>query len=307
MNHKNVVITGATSFISTALMRRLLKEDISCIFAVVALDSSRKEKLCFSDRIQIIESDLADIDRITLEKNMPIDAIFHIGWSSRFENSRYNLEGQMQNVTYLEKVILLAQKMGCQKIIGVGSQAECGRVFQPISESTVDHPETAYGIAKCVAYEKGMELCQKYGIRFFWPRILSAYGPDDKLHTFIMSCLNAAVYNKEILLTKCEQIWDYIYVDDVADALVRIAEQGTPGVKYTVASGQAKKLEKYLFEIAEITENPSLVKAVGKKEYADAQVMYLVGDISKLREDTGFTPKISFKEGIKETIARNFR
>ncbi len=136
---------------------------------------------------------MRDIDKLDTNHIGFVDVIYHIGWSSRFSNQRYNVEGQMQNVTYLGKVINLARKIECKRILGIGSQAECGRVFEPISELTPDYPETAYAIAKCHAYERGMKQCEKYGIDFYWPRLLSAYGPGDKMYTMIMSCLDAAI------------------------------------------------------------------------------------------------------------------
>lgn len=306
MSVRKIIVTGATSFIGKALIEKLLEDEKYEIYAVVAPDSLRKDNICKSERIQVIEAYLEDIDRIDTNYIDSVDMIYHIGWSSRFSNPRYNLEGQMQNVSCLEKVISLGRKIECNKIIGVGSQAECGCVSEPISESTPNHPETAYAVAKCHAYEKGMELCERYGMDFYWPRLLSAYGPGDRMHTMIMSCLDAAIHKKKAEFTKCEQIWDYIYVDDVADALLGVADRGVPGIKYTIASGRGRKLADYLSEIAEITDAPTLLEGIGKKEYADGQVMYLVGDISRLISDTGFQPKVSFSDGIRATIATDF-
>lgn len=305
MNNGKVVITGATSFIGNALIRRFLARNDYEIIAVVRPNSLRRSSIGTSERVKIVESDLEGIDKVD-EKLYDAEALFHVGWSSDFENARYNLEGQMQNVAYLEKVFLLAREINCRKIIVVGSQAECGRVSSPISELTPDNPETAYAIAKCRAYERGMELCGKYGINLYWPRLLSAYGPNDKMRTLIMSCLDAATRKNEICLTKCEQIWDYIYVDDVAEALIKIMDKGVPGIKYTIASGKGRRLSDYISEIAEISQSPLLLNGIGKKEYSNDQVMYLVGDISRLRADTGFDASVTFRRGIEEILRYNF-
>lgn len=306
MKKKTVIVTGATSFIGNALIRQLLKEDGCKIYAVVSPNSCRKDSICKSDGLEILESDLSDIDQIMPGRTETVDAIYHIGWSSRFENPRYNFDGQMLNVGYLEKVIALAERLGCKKVSGVGSQAECGRVGEPITEKTPDYPETAYAEAKCRAYERGMDLCGKHGIQFFWPRLLSAYGPNDKKRTMVMSCLHAAIYKEKIEFTGCEQIWDYIYVDDVANALIGIVERGQCGVKYPIASGKGRKLVEYITEIAEITDAPFLMDGIGAKPYAKDQVMYLVGNIERLQEDTGFVPKTDFKQGIQNIISKNF-
>lgn len=267
MSDRKVIITGATSFIGQALIEKILQFQQYEIIAVVASDSLRKGDIPGSDRVHIVESDIKNIDMIDVKNMDSVEIIYHIAWSSRFSNPRYNREGQLQNVDYLEKVINLGRKLDCKKIMGIGSQAECGRVSEPITELTPDFPENAYAVAKCRAYERGMTLCEKYGIDFYWPRILSAYGPGDRRHTMIMSCLTAAVHNQKIEFTKCEQMWDYVYVGDVADALMGIADRGIPGIKYTVASGQRKKLSDYIEEIARITDAPFLLEGIGKKEY----------------------------------------
>lgn len=304
-NNKKVIVTGATSFIGSALIRQL-KKGSGGILAVVSPDSPRKNRIHQSDSVKIVECDLANFDRLKVDDKEQVETIFHIGWSNRFHNARYNTEGQLRNVEYLKKVIVMADKVGCKKILGVGSQAECGRISSVLSETTPDQPETAYAVAKCQAYAKGMELCGRYGIEFFWPRLLSAYGPGDKMRTMIMSCLSAATYKKKIEFTKCEQIWDYIYVDDVADALIKIVNKGVPGVKYTIASGQGRPLKDYICDIAEITGASWILEGIGKREYAEDQVMYLTGNIQRLTEDTGFEPKVSFKKGIEETLRVDF-
>lgn len=305
INRIKVVVTGATSFIGKALIRQLIERQYEVI-AIVRPDSQRKASLATYEGVQIIEVDLEHLLQIDYKVIKGCVGIFHVGWYSDFENSRYNLEGQLHNVKYLENVIELSRRIQCKKIVCIGSQAECGRVEGSLSEKTPDNPETAYAVAKCRAYDVGMILCEKYKIDLLWPRLLSAYGPDDKSRTMIMSCLDAAVNKKEIAFTACEQIWDYIYVDDVANALICIFERGAHGVKYSIASGHGKKLEEYIHDIARITGNKRILAGIGMLEYAPKQVMHLVGDIQRLRKDTGFEPIVTFEEGIKRTLEANF-
>lgn len=305
-DRKKVLITGATSFIGNALIRQILLKSNYGIIAISRCSSARRESIEQNERVKVIECNLDDLDSLDVQSAGNIEIIFHVAWSSDFPNPRYNLEGQLQNVIYLEKVIRLAQNNSCKKIVCIGSQAECGRVEGLISEQTPSAPETAYGIAKCRAYEYGMELCSKLGIELFWPRLLSAYGPNDKKRTMIMSCLDAAINKHRISFTRCEQIWDYIYVDDVADALIAIGERGKSGVKYSIASGMGRKLSEYIIDIVDITGCNLILEGIGNKEYNQNQVMYLVGDITKLTKDTGFFPQISFKRGIQNTILMNF-
>lgn len=296
-----VIITGATSFIGIALIDLLQKEGF-LITAIIRPNSNRKWLLHqLYPKIQIHECSLADLDKVELSTKK-IDALFHIGWFSDFPNSRHNLNGQMQNVKYCLNAVKLAHKYQCNTFLSIGSQAECGITSVPLNSTTPEHPETAYAHAKCIAYEKTADLCQTYGIRQYWPRLLSAYGSFDRKSTLIMSCIHACKEKTYLKLTPAEQLWDYIYIQDVAEALLAVWKYGIPGKKYSIASGNGKKLKEYIAEIAEIMEYEQLLNGIGDKNYDTQQVMHLVGDIQELTDDTGFIPKWDFKKGVKETI-----
>lgn len=298
---KKVIVTGATSFIGIALIALFRKRGDE-VTAVVRPGSSRRLLL---DRLypdlEILECQLSELSEMRLPME-EYDALFHIGWDSNFPDSRYNLAGQMQNVEYCMKAVELAHRYQCSSFLCVGSQAECGRVCNPIDSMTPDHPETAYARAKCIAYERTADLCRRYGMRQYWPRLLSAYGPFDRESTLIMSCIRACREGRQLQLTPAEQIWDYVYVEDAAEALIAVWERGDPGRKYAIASGQGRELREYITEIAGITGYPQLLDGIGKRDYADRQVMYLVGNISELTKDTGFVPGWDFTGGIRKTI-----
>lgn len=298
---KRVIVTGATSLIGIALLALLRERGISAA-AIVRPDSTRGALLRgLYPELQIWECSLEELDKAVLSADT-YDALFHIGWSSDFPDSRYNLEGQMQNVEYCLKAVRLADRYQCGSFLCVGSQAECGRVLAPLDSATPPHPETAYAQAKCVAYEKTADLCRRYGIRQYWPRLLSTYGPFDRESTLIMSCIRACREGTCPELTRAEQIWDYIYVRDAAEALLAVLEYGVPEKRYAIASGKGKKLKEYIAEIAREADYQRLLEGIGRKDYAAGQVMYLTGNIGELTADTGFLPKWDFTRGIRETL-----
>ena len=102
-------------------------------------------------------------------------------------------------------------------------------------------------------------------------------------------------------MTAGEQMWDYLYADDAAEALYRMAMFGQNGAVYTVGSGESKQIREYV-EILRDAINPALPIEFGAVPYAQDQVMYLKADISELTSDTGFLPRTDFKTGIRKTI-----
>lgn len=299
---KTYILTGATSFIGLAIIRALANVDARIV--ALSRPNSTRKKFLLNAGITVVESELSTLQCVDLSKEIGrADVFIHIGWNSDFENSRYNLEGQIKNVDFTLDAIYLAHMCKCGTFVGIGSQAECGVLNTPISELTPENPLNAYAEAKCICYEKGFKLAKELGMKFCWPRLLSAYGPYDRSTTMIASCVEAALKKQKMQFTGCEQFWDYIYVDDVAGALLAIAQKGYEGVRYPISSGKGRLLKEYIEIIANETNFPELIDGVGKRAYVEGQPMYLLGNITRLIEDTGFIPNIEFEMGIQKYIA----
>ena len=170
-----------------------------------------------------------------------------------------------------------------------------------ISDAVPKNPVTGYGIAKLDACRMGKILCEQYGIRHSWGRIVSTYGPRDNAYTMVMSSIINMLDGKRMQFTKGEQTWDYLYGGDCSRAFYLIGKYGKHGKAYTIGSGQTRQLKDYITAIRD-TVAPSLEIGLGEREYYPNQVMHLCADITELKEDTGFEPEVSFEEGIRRTV-----
>ena len=90
--------------------------------------------------------------------------------------------------------------------------------------------------------------------------------------------------------------WTKMY-KQFAEVILLIATKGISGKTYPLGSGNGRKLSEYVEDIRQII-NPSVEIRYGVKEYYPHQPMYLVADISELKEDTGWAPKMPFQKGI---------
>lgn len=145
-------------------------------------------------------------------------------------------------------------------------------------------------------------LANKYNINHIWTRIFSVYGPYDGQNTMVMNTIGTMIKEKKSPdYTKGEQMWDYIYSKDVAKALYLIGENGRNNSIYCIAQGESKLLKEYIKEIRDRIDK-SIDLKLGTVPYNDKQVMNLQADIRNLKNDTGFSPEYTFREGISETI-----
>ena len=105
-------------------------------------------------------------------------------------------------------------------------------------------------------------------------------------------------------LTKGEQVWDYLYSGDAAEALRLVAEKGISEKIYVLGSGSAMPLFEYINTIKELID-PNAYLAYGDIPYSKDQIMYLRADISELTKDTGWVSNTVFRDGIKEILKAN--
>lgn len=170
-----------------------------------------------------------------------------------------------------------------------------------LSDQIPKNPVTGYGIAKYAAGKLSAIMCEGYGMRQSWGRIVSTYGPRDNSYTMVMSSIIGMLKGERMSFTKGDQIWDYVYGGDCSRAFYLIGKYGKHGKAYTIGSGKSRPLKEYITAIRD-TVAPSLEIGIGERDYYPNQVMKLTADISDLTADTGFEPEVSFEEGIKRTI-----
>lgn len=297
---KRVIVTGPTGSIGHALICQLIENDIE-VLAVCRKGSKRKETIPPSDKVQVVELNLSELEKLPLMVKGQYDVFYHFGWDGTFGNSRNNMQGQLQNIQYSLDAVEIASKMGCKRFIGSGSQAEYGRVEGKLTAKTPTFPENGYGIAKLCAGQMTRILCEQKGMEHIWTRILSVYGPYDGEDTMVTSTIRKLIKGEVPSFTKCEQMWDYLYSKDAGKAMYLLGTKGISGKTYCLGSGQAKTLRSYVENIRDAV-NPIAELGIGEVPYAVNQVMYLCADISELTEDTGFIPEHGFGEGIKETV-----
>lgn len=309
-----VIITGPTGAIGMALINRYLQENVQ-ITVICHKGSSRINQIPKNSLINIVEADLSDLSKLN-KKDIGIsgedkgDIFYHFAWAGTTGQARNNMPLQIENIQYTIDAVLLAHRLGCHTFIGAGSQAEYGRVEGLLDANTPAFPENGYGMAKLCAGQMSRQLCDTLGIRHIWTRILSVFGPYDGVGSMVTSTINKLINGEKASFTPGEQMWDYLYSDDAAEAMYLLGQKGVHGRVYVLGSGKVKMLKEYISQIystvKEVTSNIGEL-GIGDIPYADKQVMYLGADITQLREDTGFEPKVEFEAGIVCTVKHIWR
>jgi len=297
---QRIVITGATGMIGAALTRCAVSRGIK-VLCLVRKKTDRLHNLPQSGLVRIGYCDIGEYQNFTADGEY--DVFYHFAWDKTSGAARNDVDAQIANIQHTIDAVRLAKRLGCKKFIGAGSQAEYGIAAGPLGVETAANPQSGYGIAKYAAGKLSGMLCTQLGMQFNWVRILSVFGPLDGAHTLIMYTLNELRAERSPELTKCGQIWDYLYCDDAAAAFLAIGEKGVSGKTYLLGSGRCRKLSEYVESLRDII-SPGAALQFGKREYYSHQPMYLCADISELTRDTGWKPEVLFEDGVWRIIGK---
>ena len=291
-----IAVTGAAGMIGTALVNNALGEGHEVI-AIVRPGS--KTKFLVSEKLKVVECDVSRYSGIMKRERCKV--FFHLAWEKSYTYERDDVRAQMKNVEHTIDAVELAHSWKASVFVGAGSQAEYGKKDEKLCSSTRTDPTSGYSIAKYSAGKFSRIRCEQLGIRHCWARILSVYGEGDAPYTLIPYLIDTLMKGDVPELTRCEQIWDYIYSHDAARALFMIGLHGKDGKTYCIGSGDNRPLKDYVCDVRDAID-PTLELRFGVKDYYPHQPMMLCADISELTKDTGFVPKYSFKEGIARTV-----
>ncbi len=297
---RSAVIFGATGAIGTALTKKLLDEKIK-VLILCRKDSKRIQNLIESPLVNVKYCALNELSDFTNDTGCEYDVFYHFAWAGTSGPGRNDMYMQNDNIKYSLDAVRVAKKLGCKVFVGAGSQAEYGRVEGLLREDTPTFPEMGYGYAKLCAGQMTRDYAHQLGLKHIWTRILSVYGPNDGAQSMVMSTIYKLLNGETPQFTRGEQLWDYLYSGDAANAFYLLGDKGVDGKLYVLGSGQAMPLAEYI-KIIKDEINPQAKLELGAIPYALKQVMHLQADISELKKDTGFQPMIGFREGIQEIV-----
>lgn len=293
---KRAIVTGATGVVGTALVKELIDKSIE-VLVFCRKGSEKSKRIPAHPLVTIKYVSLEQLAEIENDTGKYYDVFYHFAWDGTIGLSRNDMVLQAQNVKYAIEAVDCANRFGCKKFIGAGSQAEYGRFEGELKPDTPAFPETGYGMAKLCAGQMTRERAHQLGMEHNWVRILSVYGPNDGEQSMVMSMISKLKNGEIPRVTKGEQLWDYLYSSDAAKAFRLVGEKGIDGKIYILGSGKVKRLAEYIESIRKVVNSKGKV-SIGAVPYSEKQVMYLCADISELEHDTGWKPEVIFEEGI---------
>lgn len=293
----SILVTGGAGFIGSHLAEKLINEGYNVIIIDNLSRGNLNNLLNVRESVKFIKGDIRDYNLMNdLIKNSEV--IFHLASLSRVIPCIKDPELCFKvNVEGTEIIARLSSKYGKKLIFSSSREVYGTAKYIPVDEDHPLNPENSYGISKVYA-EKIIETYAKnYKLSYVILRLSNVYGERDfdrVIPIFIENALN----NKSLIVYGVDKLLDFIYIDDVVNALVKSMYVNENYI-LNIGSGVGTRILE-LAELIKRTVNRNVNIVI--KEKRKGEVDKFVANIDRAKKILKWTPKISLENGLKHMI-----
>ncbi len=290
-----VLLTGAGGFVGGHALAALLDSghDVHAVARSVPPGSS------VASWSAADLTDPASAERLVREAGA--DTLLHFAWYVEHGSFWHAAE----NVEWVEATLRLLRAFvaaGGRRAVLAGTCAEYEWSRERYEEASAAlTPATMYGVAKDATRRVAERLLADAGVELAWGRIFMPYGPREGDRRLLSSVIAALLAGEQVPVSAGTQVRDFIYADDVASAFVAILDSSVQG-PVNVGSGRGHEIGELVRLAAEQLGRPELIRWGALPQRA-GEPASLVADVTRLREEVGFTAAVDLPEGVARTIA----
>lgn len=325
-----VFVTGADGFVGSHLTERLVEYGANIHVFVRATSSGELRNIRhLRDDITVHRGDLRDkhsVERAMKPLREYSDTIVfhlaaqaHVGesWERPYETVDTNVNGTLN---LLQSIVDLDIEIA--KFDTAGTSEEYGNVREEVkenhefdgdgrvllSERSPVNPTSVYATSKLAADFLTMNYNDAYGLPTVTTRMFNNYGPRQNPRYITGTIITQALERDIVELGNLKPKRDMCYVSDGVRGHLHVALEGSPGEQYVYGYGENISMQEWADTILEVGseheywENPEIVQDDDRFRPGDSDVEELLVGYEKLNEETGWEPKVSWRDGIRRTI-----
>jgi len=308
-----VLITGGAGFIGSNIAHALVKTGarVTVLDAMLPLYGGNLFNLAgIRDEVEFVEGDIRDAElanRLVKGKDVVFNLAAQVSYIDSKEEPFLDLDiNGAGHLTVLEAVRRQAPEA---KVLFSSSRLVYGKILTlPVREDHATDPLSIYGIHKLLGEKYYRYFADTYGIHTVSVRIPNPYGPRQQMkhskYSIVGWFVRQAMEGKVLTIYgDGSQERDYLYIDDIVDAFLRLAEAGEAGEVYNIGTHERVKF-------GDMVDAVLREVGSGRKEYVPWPENYeknetgnYIADTTKIHELTGWEPSIPLKEGIRRMVA----
>ncbi len=310
-----VLVTGADGFVGRHVVKRLVESGHEVSAGCRPGGEPAERWLGQRARLAmtLVPFEVTDSASVSAALSRPFEAIVHLaavasGSEARQDPGRAWVVNAAGTARLVDAAVSLRANTGVDPLVLVVSSAEVygNGPPRPRVESDPLLPQSPYAASKVGAEVAALEAWRRIGLRVIIARAFPHTGPG-QLPIYVVPAflqrLRAAqaAGAAEVPTGSLDPVRDLLDVRDVATAYIALLTQGSPGEAYNVARGEGVTLRELFSRLAGMVgAKVSPVPDVSLMRPGDIQ--YLVGDASKLRRATGWSPRFPLEQTLREMV-----
>lgn len=294
---KTAVVTGATGFIGSYLVKELMEKDV--LVYGIGTDIAKLTSKNYGEGFVPVPADFRvynSLDKYINEKD--IDVFFHLAWQGGFTKALKDYALQFSNAQAACDAVISASNMNCKKFVYAGTVNEIEINQFMNNERFIPRNTNIYASAKVAADMICRTLSYNVGMGYCSALIPLPYGVGNDSPQLINTVIKNCYTGNPSKLIKGDNQYDIAHISDIVRALYHIGEKGINMRSYYIGHRELKTFKEIVTDIRDVI-NPDAELRFG--EYQDSLNMdYSYTDLDALYEDTGFECQADFEKTIRE-------
>jgi UDP-glucose 4-epimerase len=312
-----VLVTGGVGVVGSVVVRKLVARGLDPVVCDLRADFSLLPEL--ANKLEFVSADVTDLDAVAgILRDAKADRIIHLAAFLDPEMDRQPYRAFTVNTRGTANMLEAAHRAGIARFVYSSSRAVYGNTpkgvgepgYRPLDEETPKRPVKAYDVTKLAAEQLGQVYRDAFGMEFAALRFAGIYGPGKQARHGKMSLrsrlVEDPVVGKPVRIAQGgDQLDDMVYVDDVAEALVLAALAPRLGFgAYNIASGKGQTIRQFADAVRAVVPGADIEVGPGLNPLGFDVHYYAIFDISRARDDFGWTPKFDLVTGVRDYVAR---
>ncbi|HYT66178.1 MAG TPA: SDR family oxidoreductase [Vicinamibacterales bacterium] len=300
------LVTGGAGFIGSHISEELVRRG-HAVRVADSLITGKRSNLAHLQRIEFLEGDLAD-EAFAKRAVEGMEYVLHQAAIPSVPRSVNDpLTTNRANVDATLNVLVASRDAGVKRLVFAGSSSAYGNTpTLPKREDMPSNPLSPYALQKVIGEQYMQMFTRLYGLETVSIRYFNVFGPrqdPSSPYSGVISVFATALIENRSpkIHGDGEQTRDFTYVANVVDGVLRACDaEGASGEVINVATGgriSLNELFRTMRELIGATADPTYLEA-RPGDVRDSQA-----DIAKAKRILGYTPKVSFEEGLRQTVA----
>ena len=300
MEKMKVLVIGGTGFIGINLSNALLDHGYE-VHSISRGDENWKVSK-ISDSLKIHRSNILDVKDLTskIEEIKP-DGIINASRFGGYGPNEDATDTYLGNIGGILNIFKAAAKMS-PWFIQISSSFEYGEKGGMVSENSAAEPISDYGLSKLYSTNIFLKLCKHYGIHGIALRIFQAFGPYEDEGRLLPYILSKIVVGEDIVLKHPKVFRDFIYIDDVNNAVLKAIDKiqhfDEPQV-FNLGTGIETSIEEIANISSQVSHSTIKIASTDVNDARrEASMKSLVADISKAKKLLEWEPSRNIRSNL---------